>query len=150
MTLNAVVQYILYKHAYYENIERSKTPRALEYSDYLSLLELLENITDDSIMFDIIDVMCKSLKENKDRKLSDIQKKYIIEQLELLVYKSLPSRSGIQHDGYKIACKQALAGIRTKINSASAKNTLKSQIDSINNKADFVCILLCISSKTIG
>lgn len=136
MTLNAVVQYILYKHAYYENIERSKTPRALEYSDYLSLLELLENITDDSIMFDIIDVMCKSLKENKDRKLSDIQKKYIIEQLELLVDKSLPSRSGIQHDGYKIACKQALAGIRTKINSASAKNTLKSQIDSINNKAD--------------
>lgn len=109
----------------------------LSYSDYTHLLVLLEQSSNDECYFNIIDIICKSLKctNKKNTILSTEQKNTIIADAERIVNNNLPTKRGIKHDGYKIACQAALMNAKNGFTS-NDKSQWKNKIDTINNKAD--------------
>lgn len=109
----------------------------LSYTDYTHLLVLLEQSSNDECFFNVIDIICKSLKitNQKNTVLSTEQKNTVIADAERIVNKNLPTKYGIRHDGYKIACQAALANTKKNFTS-NDKQLWQNKINAINNKAD--------------
>lgn len=135
--LHNLTHFIYYKHPYPDDISISNKPFALSFSDYSDLLQIMEKATDDNTLFEIVDVSCKSLKENIGRKISNDQRNRVASDMLDLVKAKFPTHGGIQHDGYKIACEIAIDAVTQKGNYKAAElNAIEARIQSINNFAD--------------
>lgn len=135
--INNVARFIVTKSVIPLEVSVRSNSYDLSYLDCTRLIELLENVTDDEIIFNIVDVVSRSLKQsNKQIKpLSTPQKNQVSSDLRKIVTTKLPTISGIQHDGYKIACLAALEHANGDIRT-NDKYDWEKRIDSINNIAD--------------
>ena len=115
----------------------SKGAYELAYSDYIDLNTLIDHITEDNALFQIVDTIARSLRSsNKTMSpLSTQQKKVILETTTAIVERNLPAPGGIKHDGYKIACQAVLEYASHSFQTAQ-KSGWKNKIETVNNKAD--------------
>lgn len=135
--INNICRFIITKSVMPLEITARSHPYDLSYQDCTRLTELLESATDDEIIFNIVDVVAKSLRQsNKQIKpLSTPQKNQVFSDLQKIVTTQLPSASGIQHEGYKIACLAALEHANGDIRN-NDKDEWEKRIKSIKNIAD--------------
>ena len=109
--LQHIIRVILYQYPDALDITERQDAYELEYSDYLMLCDILMHSNVDGQIFDVIDSISDSLVENKGKHISVQHRQNIKSRLSEIVEKKLPIKDGIQHDGYKIACKIAIENI---------------------------------------
>lgn len=133
--IDRTAKFIFSKHPYIGSDDGQNHIYDLSYPDCEYLLDLLSHCTDDAIIFNITNSLCQSLKENR-KNISSDQKRYIIEELSRVINKVLPTKNGIQHNGYKIACEISIWNANPSYQKLSDINAWEEEIQSINNKAD--------------
>ena len=143
--LRHVVEFIFCKEGFLSGISAEYKAYPLEYKDYQDLIAILEHSTDDEIFYQVVNVVGKSLRDGKPKHaLSTEQKNTVVKEMERIVEDKLPTRNGIHHDGYKIAC---LAALRHSSSEFSSKDNpmWMGEINKINNKADQAFLFLQIA-----
>ena len=117
----------------------------MEYKDYQDLIAILEHSSNDEIFYQVVNVIAKSLKDGKPKQaLSTEQKNTVVKEIERIVNEKLPTRFGIQHDGYKIACLASLCHSKSEFSNKDCKTWLDA-IDGVDNKADKAFLFLQIA-----
>ena len=131
-----IARYILTKYPYpeYNNSNDIEAQIALERKDYDYLMDLMEVSQDEGFIFNYTDVIARSIKRDIGKTLSRELHKVLFDRLEAIVMKRLPMKDGIQHNGYRIACKAMIDGSRSGGIESGAG--LKAEIESVNNRAD--------------
>ena len=109
----------------------------LTYSDYIDLNTLIDHITDENELFQIVEIISRSLRTSNRTiaPLSTQQKKAILDTTSAIVEKKLPAPGGISHDGYKIAC-QAILEYASHSFQTAQKAGWRERIGTVDNKAD--------------
>lgn len=109
----------------------------LTYSDFIDLNTLLEHLTNDNEIFQIVEVIARSVKASNRtlEPLSTQQKRAVLSTTAAIVEKKLPAFGGIRHEGYKIAC-QAILEFASNSFQTSQKAIWSKRLETINNKAD--------------
>lgn len=135
--INNVIRFIITKSVTPIEVSTKNHPFDLSYPDCSKLTELLENVTDDEIIFNTVDIIARSLKQSNShiKPLSTPQKNQISADLLKIIDSKLPTTNGIQHEGYKIACLGALEHANGDI-PTNGKFEWEKKIDSIDNIAD--------------
>lgn len=135
--LSNIGRFILYKYPYSDEIDDGINPEVhISYQDATILISLTRHIDDDSIIFKHIECVCRCIMQKKIENLSTIQREHIYKEFSAIVEEKLPTKQGIQHDGYKIACRIALAAINYNYNNKGIWDSFKDQISKVANKAD--------------
>ena len=134
--LKRVCVFVITKNLDFMELD-SKSTYELAYSDYIDLNTLIDHITGDNELFQIVDTIARSLRSsNKTMSpLSTPQKKVILETTSAIVEKKLPAEGGISHDGYKIAC-QAILKYASNNFQTAMKAYWRDKVESVGNKAD--------------
>ena len=109
----------------------------LAYSDYIDLNTLIDHMTNDNDLFQMVEIISRSLRfSNRSMSpLSTQQKMAILGTTSAIVEKKLPASGGISHDGYKIAC-QAILEYATHSIQTAQKASWREKIETVDNKAD--------------
>lgn len=111
----------------------AESNKPLDNSDCQYLIELMRHSTNDSFIFDKVEIVASGIKNNESR-ISKEQRTFLYKELETVVEKNLPMPRGISHDGYKIACR---ATIKHYKNPSSYDWTKEREaIEKIDNTAD--------------
>lgn len=134
--LDNIAQFIRTKYPYsgYNDSKEEGVNTLLEYDDYEKLLKLIENSTDEFFIFNQTQIISHGLKDNTGNKVSREQISFLFSWLEKLIENKLPTKNGIQHNGYLIACRAIINGC--KPNSSYSWKSLKNEISTIPNVAD--------------
>lgn len=109
----------------------------IDHDDVDNLLDLLEHCVNDSTFFGIYDTVCQCLQKPQNG-ISLDQKQHFISRLDGLIDTCLPMPLGIQHDGYKIACRISLEALTISNQNQALWNAWDSKITQINNISDQV------------
>ena len=114
-----------------------KTTYELTYSDFNDLNTLIDHMTDENELFQIVEVIARSLRTtNKSLEpLSSQQKNAVRDTTSAIVEKKYPAPGGISHEGYKIACQAILEYSLHAFNTAQ-KEVWDTRLQTIDNKAD--------------
>lgn len=128
--------FIFLKYPSTESVRTLNSEFKLSFTDYSNLLDLIEKSTDESVIFTTIENICRSLKAKKGPLLSLSQTDMIVNRLKNIANSQLPTSSGIQHDGYKVACHAAIFSIENRSQSQSAWNEIEQEIETIENMTD--------------
>lgn len=131
-----IIRVILYQYPEALDISERQDAYELEHSDYLMLCDLLMCSRVDGQIFDVIDTISKSLVQNKGKHISIQHRQSIKSKLLEIVDKKLPVKAGIQHDGYKIACKIAIENIDCTRRKKGDWDEFVKEIETIPNVAD--------------
>lgn len=143
--LKHVAEFVICKQAFLSGTSMEQKAYDLNYKDYQDLIAVLEHSTEDDVFHQVILIVSKSLREGRPKQmLSTEQKNTIVNQLEQIVRDKLPSVTGIQHDGYKIACQAALRYVNGDFGS-DQKAHWKTEIAKIGNIADRAFLFLQIA-----
>ena len=123
-----------------------KVTYELSYSDYIDLNTLIEHITDENELFQIVEIISRSLRSTnrKTAPLSSAQKIAVLNTTTDIVEQKLPAPGGISHDGYKIACQAILAYATASFQSAQ-KAKWRKKIETVDNLADRAFLYLYIA-----
>ncbi len=134
--LKNVTEFIFCKEAFLSGVSSEFMAYPLEYKDYQDLIAVLEHATNDETFFHVVNIIAKSLRDGKPKRaLSTEQKDTVVKEIERIVNDKLPTREGIQHDGYKIACLAALRHSKSKFSNRECDEWLDA-IEKIDNLAD--------------
>lgn len=143
--LKHIAEFIFCKEAFLSGVSTESKAYPLEYKDYQDLIAILEHSSNDEIFYQVVNVIAKSLKDGKPKQtLSTEQKNTVVKEIERIVNEKLPTRYGIQHDGYKIACLASLRYSKSEFSNKDCKTWLDA-IDGIDNKADKSFLFLQIA-----
>lgn len=132
-----VCNFIFVKQTYLADMNPEHKAYELSFTDYTHLLDLLENSSDDENFLSVIDIICKSLRVTNQQidLLSTDQKNTVIGNAERIVNAKLPTKRGIRHEGYKVACLAVLSSLRRDFGTKDLK-VWSERIGNIDNKAD--------------
>lgn len=138
------LKFLLMKHP---NINDAKWD--VQYSSFRSddkekVIDLLHNCKDDQIIYETMDVICRTIVGRTSEPFSNIQRNTIYNSLSDIVDKQLPTVHGIKHHGYKLVCEAALQLINPNPKKDYWQD-LEKRIDNISNKADQAFIFICAS-----
>lgn len=114
-----------------------KSTYELSYSDYIDLNTLIDHMTDENELFQIVEVISRSIRSS-NRSISPLstqQKKAILGTTTAIVEKKFPAPGGISHDGYKIAS-QAVLKYASGSFLTPDKAGWRERIETVDNKAD--------------
>lgn len=128
--------FIFLKYPSTDSVRTLNSEFKLSFTDYSNLLDLIEKSTDESVIFTTIENICRSLKAKKGPLLSLSQMDMIVNKLKNIANTQLPTCSGIQHNGYKVACHAAIFSLENRSQSQSAWNEIEQEIESIANMTD--------------
>lgn len=114
-----------------------RTTYELTYSDFNDLNTLIDHMTDENEIFQVVEVIARSLKTTNKTldPLSTQQKNVVRETTSAIVEKKYPAPGGISHDGYKIAC-QAILEFSVRAFNTTQKEIWDKKIKEVDNKAD--------------
>lgn len=131
-----IARYILTKYPYpeYNNSNNIEAQISIERKDYDYLMDLMEESQDEGFIFNYTDIISRSIKRDMGKTLSRELHKVLFDRLDNIVSERLPMKDGIQHVGYRIACKAMICGNRNGGIDNATK--LKHEIENIPNKAD--------------
>lgn len=133
--VDRTAKFIFCKHPYPGDDDGNNHIYELSYPDCEFLIDLLSHCSDDAVIFNICDCMCQSLRQNR-KNISSDQKRYLVEELSRVISVILPTRNGIQHEGYKIACDISIWSVNARNQKPSEINDWENKIQLIDNKAD--------------
>lgn len=134
--IDAVGSFILSKHSNISYTYSQDIISALTYNEYQDLIDLINEATDDNLIFNYVGVICECIKENKKKLLSREHSVYLLEKLRDLVEEKLPIESGFGHDGYKVACRAVINSYLMSPIKNEYWDKVKVEIEGIHNKAD--------------
>ena len=123
-----------YPYAEYTDNSSIESQRVLSYEDYESLINLMQNTTDECFIYNYIAKISDAIKINRENKLSREQIKILSDRMIELVNNCLPATYGIQHKGYKIICLAMIDSCAPDRQLNVVK--LRDDIEKINNIAD--------------
>jgi hypothetical protein len=123
-----------YPYSGYNDSKEEGINTPLEYDDFERLLKLIDNSTDECFIFNQTKIVSHGLKDNLGNKVSREQITFLFSWLEKLIQKKLPTKNGIQHNGYLIACNAIINGC--KPNSSYSWINIMNEISTIPNVAD--------------
>lgn len=115
-----------------------------DHEDLMDILALLENVSEDWLIWVLIEAACRAIssKENRAR-LTGQQKRDFAVKAQELARTKLPDKKNIQHDGYLIVC---LAQTMRILEAKSPDwDKLIERARSVSNKADRAYVLIEIS-----
>ena len=114
-----------------------RTSYELTYSDFNDLNTLIEHMSDENELHQIVEVIARSLRTTNRTMdpLSTQQKKVVVDTTKAIVDKKFPAPGGISHDGYKIACQAILEYASYGFPSAQ-KAVWTERVETVGNKAD--------------
>ena len=114
-----------------------RTTYELTYSDLNDLNTLIDYMTDEVELFQIVEIIARSLRTtNRTLEPLSTQQKNVVRGTTLaIVEKKYPAPGGISHDGYKIAC-QAILEFSIRSFNTTQKEVWDKKIKAIDNKAD--------------
>jgi len=114
----------------------------ISYQEMLDIIEILQKIDDDSLIYQIINEISDSINSHRTQ-FSKQQIKNIEEKLRSIVYSKLPNMRNIQHDGYKVASLAQIARIGRE--KSHIWDNLIKEAKNIPNLADRALVLAIIS-----
>lgn len=126
---------ILYKSPYIEHFDPNSQDFTINNEETNHLCQLMLASSDDNFIFNIIEIICLNFENNRNS-FSEEQKKYLWEQLNHIIDHKLPSPHGIQHIGYKLACKCCLMGLAPLVGKQISNDEILKEIELIDNVAD--------------
>lgn len=134
--LKRVCVFVISKKLDYVDLELRGTYE-LTYSDYIDLNTLIDHMTNDNDLFQIVEIIARNLRSYNRTvaPLSTQQKKAIHGTTSAIVEKKLPASEGIRHDGYKIACQAILEYANHSFQTAQ-KAVWREKIKTVDNMAD--------------
>lgn len=134
--ISTIGRFLLLRYPYADGLDMKNEPEVrLCYNEALKLIDLTKLTDDEIIIFKHVENICKCIIKQGTECLASVQKDHIYKELTAIVDEKLPSKQGIQHNGYKIACKMALYTlVRKKDKSIWTK--FENEISAIPNKAD--------------
>lgn len=134
--LKRVCAFIISKKLYVMELD-IRTTYELTYSDFNDLNMIIDHMTDENEIFQIVEVIARSLKTTNRTldPLSTQQKKAVREATKAIVDKKYPAPGGISHEGYKIAC-QAILDFSERAFTTAQKDSWDWRLQKIDNKAD--------------
>lgn len=114
-----------------------RTTYELTYSDFNDLNMLIDHMTDENEIFQIVEVIARSLRTTNKTldPLSTQQKNAVHKATSAIVEKKLPAPGGISHDGYKIAS-QAILEYSLRAFNTAKKEVWEKRLQTVDNKAD--------------
>ncbi|MCO6024573.1 ATP-binding protein [Prevotella cerevisiae] len=134
--LARLAAFIVRKQVFDEGYDLKPAAYELSKADYSNLLSILSHSTDDDTYYQIINIICQSLhKTYQKRPLSTDIKRSVLRRARDIVNEKLPTRNGIQHNGYKIVCLAALQHAEKSFSSRDRKGW-ETQIQTVGNTAD--------------
>ena len=133
--IDNISKVILFKSPYTEYFDANLMDFFINNEDTNHLCELMLSSTDENFIYNTIEIICRNFEDNKNN-FSEEQKKYLWEQLNHIITSKLPSPNGIQHNGYKLACKCCLIGIASYVGKQVNIADIVKEIESIDNIAD--------------
>lgn len=133
--IDNISKVILFKNPYTEYFDANLMDFFINNEDTNHLCELMLSSTDENFIFNTIEIICRNFEDNRNN-FSEEQKKYLWEQLNHIITSKLPSPNGIQHNGYKLACKCCLIGIASYVGKQVNIAEIVKEIESIDNVAD--------------
>jgi hypothetical protein len=134
--LKHILIFIICKEAAFSSSTLEFKAYDLSFKDYQDLILLLEHGTDDDLFFQTTNIVAKSILEGKPKQvLSTEQKSTVIKDMVRIITEKLPTKNGIQHDGYKTACLATLEHATTEFSNRDIKKW-DEEISKIDNKAD--------------
>lgn len=109
----------------------------LTYSDFIDLNTLIDHITDENELFQIVEIISRSIRTSNRTMapLSTQQKVAVLNTTSEIVKNKFPAPGGISHDGYKIACQAVLAYAAGSFQTAQ-KAVWNKMIETVDNLAD--------------
>lgn len=135
LCLQTILDFIVMKYPYLEECEsKISQQHSLDYPDCENILKLIDNSEDECFIFEAIKTITSSIINKSNQVFSKEQIVYLISQLEKFVTNKLPTKNGIQHNGYKIACDAMINACRQTNN--KLWSDYESDIESITNVAD--------------
>ena len=131
-----IAHYILTKYPYpeYTYSREIQAQISMEKKDYDLLLDLMAHTTDENFIFNYTDIIAQAIKRDSSRTLSREIQNVLWNNLYKIVNEHLPTKGGIQHNGYRIACKAMIDGRRNS--GITNSKVLKEEIESVPNMAD--------------
>ncbi|MEI3337933.1 MAG: ATP-binding protein [Clostridium sp.] len=134
-----IVKYICTKTYYDEPYDNNyKEEYNLEYNEIKELLKIVEKISTDIIIYNVITIICNSVKA----KVTSSQKKDIIYKLNCVIQNQLPDKNNIKHLGYKIIAESQVEKLNNnKIDIGKRESEVKDNVDNEADKAYILCVL---------
>lgn len=104
--IEKATQFVITKYASMENVAiDSSRGFDMDYNDYLNIISLMARSTSDEYMYRTCEMLSQSIRKGHTKyPLSTNQKLYITAEAKKIISNTLPTSSGIRHDGYKIIC----------------------------------------------
>jgi len=138
--LSNICDYYITKRIPYEYYDKKVTKFKATFSDLNKAINVLKQITTDSIIYAELAYICDAISGNKDV-ISTAQQNDLISKLRDIVESTLPDPLNIQHDGYKIVAQAKLAKIDKNLqNKVEYWEGLIGQADKIGNTSDMIFV----------
>lgn len=117
--IDKATQFVFGKQAALSDTAIERKAFDIAFDDYKKILTLMGKSTSDEYFYHTCESLSLSIRNGHPvHPLSTDQKRFIVSDAKRIVNDMLPSRSGIRHDGYKIAClammDRAIAELPTK------------------------------------
>ncbi|WP_419886045.1 hypothetical protein [Paenibacillus sp. B-A-8] len=163
--LDEVLKYLFTKRIPIDPIDVSTYPTNLSFAEALRVIELIEHLEMDAIIYSYIDKLVESITYKYDNKLktslNERQVLTIAETLSKIVNNKLPDTKNISHDGYKIACRISINKLKESLRGSSSFRAnarwdplnlsweeIKKEILNVPNLADKVLLQATAASES--
>jgi len=124
--------------------DSSKRNFILTYEEVRDVLEILESIDSDTLLYDLIHKLVNSVLDNKN-KITRQQKTEVENKIKSLLPNKFPNPRNIKHDGYKIIIESQLARLSNASN--DEWTNLIQRAKKINNTPDQTFTLTMLVSN---
>jgi hypothetical protein len=145
-SIKYICDFILTKLCTEDPVSSEQKTVKLEYSEINEICMLINKLDNDFLIHNYIEKLVKCIKESKND-LTIIQKDSLKEKIMLIIKDRLPSRGGIQHEGYKIVSESEILSLDNYTGNESLWNNLIARADLISNISDRALILVMLANK---
>lgn len=149
-----ICETIFRKRSLNDPYKRHETPGFdLDSEDIASMLDLVDNLKTDSILFGIIGDICESLASKKNtNKIRRAQVRDVLISIDEIIDRKFPDQRNIKHDGYKLASKAFVLKARATFEAVPPDewDRLYQSAHQIDNVADRVVVIAMIGVSAKG
>lgn len=139
-----IAETLIRRRSLFDPYEVQSYNQEYTHADALELLEALDHIEDDSQILRGLTALERSLSRY-DASMSNTQRAQVVRRAEQVVSKQLPSRRGIQHEGYVIWANGLLARMRSKTLKGPELDGLAKRCRGLENSSDKAFVLTVLA-----
>lgn len=144
LAIRNVSDYILNKFTNDELLDEQTIPLKLEFAEFMDLCILMSEVIDDFTIHGLVEQTVKSLIKSKSH-ITIEQRNQIVSKIKHIINAKLPSRNGVQHEGYKIISEADLLTLESF--NPNTWNQLIIRANLIPNLSDKALTLIVLAGK---